>query len=163
MTVEFITSDDIFASGASAIVVPVNAIGVPGKGLALAAAKRWPEWASLYRAECRQGIIEPGGLYCHTSLDASHRPPIWPLSGVVKNHWRDPSRIEWVESVLRKVVAYMLGAGGKAGRYSVAVPALGCGLGGLAWADVRPLAEQILGQLPGRVMLYAPRGGRPAR
>jgi O-acetyl-ADP-ribose deacetylase (regulator of RNase III) len=40
---------------------------------------------------------------------------------------------------------------------SIAVPALGCGLGGLDWGDVRPMIEASLGDLDGvRVLLYLP-------
>jgi len=39
---------------------------------------------------------------------------------------------------------------------SIAIPALGCGLGRLAWADVRPLIVEALADLPLRVMLFPP-------
>ncbi|SEE40316.1 macro domain-containing protein [Jiangella alba] len=40
---------------------------------------------------------------------------------------------------------------------SIAVPPLGCGLGGLDWADVEPMVRRGLGALPGvEVLLYPP-------
>lgn len=40
---------------------------------------------------------------------------------------------------------------------SVAVPPLGCGLGGLRWTDVLPLIEATLADLPGvEIMVYPP-------
>lgn len=40
---------------------------------------------------------------------------------------------------------------------SIAVPALGCGIGGLAWDDVRPRNETALGALPEvRVLVFPP-------
>lgn len=42
---------------------------------------------------------------------------------------------------------------------SIAVPPLGCGNGGLAWADVRPLIESSLDGLNGvEVVVYPPEG-----
>lgn len=58
-----------------------------------------------------------------------------------KRHWRDSSRIEDVESGLVALVETIA----EHGMRSIAVPALGCGLGGLAWMDVRPRIERALG------------------
>ena len=42
---------------------------------------------------------------------------------------------------------------------SVAVPPLGCGLGGLDWADVKPLIVEAFTEVPDvRVLLYEPAG-----
>jgi O-acetyl-ADP-ribose deacetylase (regulator of RNase III) len=42
---------------------------------------------------------------------------------------------------------------------ALALPALGCGAGGLAWADVRPLIERACTQMPEvRTVVYGPRG-----
>lgn len=42
---------------------------------------------------------------------------------------------------------------------SIAVPPLGSGLGGLDWADVRPLIERALSDLPDvDVLVYEPAG-----
>ena len=40
---------------------------------------------------------------------------------------------------------------------SLALPALGCGLGGLPWRDVKPLIEKHLGDLNIPVRVYLPR------
>lgn len=46
---------------------------------------------------------------------------------------------------------------------SIAIPPLGCGLGGLPWEVVRPLIEQTFEALPGvRVLLYEPHGAPKA-
>src|SRR5438874_1106024 len=42
---------------------------------------------------------------------------------------------------------------------SIAVPPLGCGLGGLAWSEVRPRIEQAFAVLPDvKVLLFEPDG-----
>ena len=46
---------------------------------------------------------------------------------------------------------------------SIAIPPLGCGLGGLRWADVRARIEAAFQDLPEvRVLLYEPKGAPPA-
>ena len=40
---------------------------------------------------------------------------------------------------------------------SIAIPPLGCGLGGLAWCEVKPLIVEAFSALPDvRVLLYEP-------
>ncbi|BBD70046.1 hypothetical protein NIES4072_64260 [Nostoc commune NIES-4072] len=40
---------------------------------------------------------------------------------------------------------------------SIAIPALGCGNGGLNWADVKPLIESAFAQLPDvQVIIFEP-------
>jgi hypothetical protein len=47
---------------------------------------------------------------------------------------------------------------------SIAVPPLGCGLGGLAWDTVRPMIEQAFANLPEvEVLLFAPKGTPEAK
>ena len=46
---------------------------------------------------------------------------------------------------------------------SIAVPPLGCGLGGLDWQEVYPRIEAALGDLPGvEVLVYQPDGAPEA-
>lgn len=141
---------DIFASGADAIVIPCNAVGVPGKGLALLAAKRYPGWARTYKAACRAHTYHPGHTYPTRFYDIG--APNHILTAIVKDHWRDPSRLAWVEDALCDLRAW---ASSRHPRL-LAVPALGCGLGSLAWQDVHPLAVAILGHLDYPIHLYAP-------
>lgn len=71
-----------------------------------------------------------------------------------KKHWKNPSTSELV----RDGLSYMLGEF-LVGRQhlSVAFPALGCGLGGLAWGDVKAfiLAYALLSRHPA-VEIYEP-------
>nr|WP_211192517.1 macro domain-containing protein [Actinoplanes sp. TBRC 11911] len=75
------------------------------------------------------------------------------LNFPTKGHWRSASRLPDIAAGLESLVAVV----GELGIGSVAVPALGCGLGGLAWADVRPLIESAGARLPGvRVVVHPP-------
>lgn len=65
------------------------------------------------------------------------------LNFPTKIHWRNPSRIEWIESGLKKFVSGYE----KLGIRDISFPRLGCGNGGLDWDDVRPLMERHLSKL----------------
>jgi hypothetical protein len=45
---------------------------------------------------------------------------------------------------------------------TIAMPPLGCGLGGLSWSQVKPLIEKYLSNLPLEVFVYEPRAGAVA-
>lgn len=152
--IDFVTGD-IFASGADAIVIPVNAVGVPGKGLALAAARRWPEWAADYKAACRRGELRAGWIHVTRGAVMADRPRHI-IALATKDHWRAPSRIEWVESGLCKLRAWAFGHHVR----TLAVPALGCGLGGLSWDEVWPIMKSILVGAMCDVRVYGPGGER---
>ncbi len=152
-TVCIVYGGDMFTCGADAMVVPVNCVGVPGKGLALDAARRWPGWARNYRRACHAGM-RPGTVEGWRGAVLVGEP-LWIVSFATKDPWRDPSRLEWVEEGLDNLRRWAW----ERGVSRLAVPALGCGLGGLAWSDVRPLMESMLAQAGCReVLVFAPRG-----
>ena len=137
----------LFDSGASALVNPVNVVGVMGKGLALEFSKRFPKASADYRAACADGRIKLGQVF------AVEEGGITVLHFPTKQHWRNPSKLEYITEGLYSLVE-MLQARGIT---SVAIPPLGCGCGGLDWARVRPLIVSALDRLPDvRVLIYGP-------
>lgn len=126
----------IFDSTAQVLVCPVNCVGVMGKGLALEFKKRFPYQSERYIGLCRRNDVVPGGTYLAAGV----------IFAATKNHWKDPSLIEWVDTALGNIVGdmkYLEPTGAR----SIAIPQLGCGCGGLDWADVEPLYEKHLGGL----------------
>jgi O-acetyl-ADP-ribose deacetylase (regulator of RNase III) len=72
-----------------------------------------------------------------------------------KRHWRANSRIDDIKSGLTALIDEVR----RRRIRTIAVPPLGCGLGGLRWADVRPLIEKAFAGVPGvDVLLYEPAG-----
>jgi O-acetyl-ADP-ribose deacetylase (regulator of RNase III) len=145
---------DIFASNARAIVIPTNCYGANGAGLAKMAAQRWPTWDRQYRALCKGTPIEPGSVHFFDVQESNTTRVVIALP--TKDHWSDPSRLPWVEAGIRALADAL-----HESNLSVAIPALGCGLGELQWDDVRPLLESILGPVEGAdIRVYAPHPGR---
>ncbi|MGN6485742.1 MAG: macro domain-containing protein [Thermomicrobiales bacterium] len=68
-----------------------------------------------------------------------------------KQHWHERSRMADIEGGLLAIEALW----GEDLR-SWAFPALGCGLGGLSWDQVRPLMEAHLAVVAGDVVVYEP-------
>ena len=147
MGLEFLRGD-IFASGAYAIAIPVNCVGVPGAGLAKQFADRHPKATATYVRRCKAGLLRPGEV-----IALSKTPEVGVIVCVpTKRHWRDPSLMDDVISgikALRETAEKMAFP-------SLAIPALGCGLGGLRWVEVRPVIVQAFKDTKIDVKVYEP-------
>lgn len=137
---------DIFGSGAEALVNPVNCVGVMGRGLAREFRRRYADNYRRYHQVCGQGMLHPGGLFV-TEREAN---PRYIVNLATKGHWRDPSRIEYVKTGLGNLSGFIV----EHPDISIAVPALGAGLGQLEWSKVRPLMEEVLGAVSDRATVY---------
>lgn len=138
---------------ADALVNPVNCVGVMGKGLALQFSQRFPRYFEAYVESCAEGRTVPGEIWAYPSV---HPDPVL-ITFPTKNHWRDPSRIQWIQDGLVNL-RMRLTSGGP---WSVdeirhiAVPKLGCGLGGLDWErHVKPLVVAAFEDLEVEARVY---------
>ncbi|MBR5949821.1 MAG: macro domain-containing protein [Actinomycetaceae bacterium] len=161
------TGGDIFESGAEALVNPVNCVGVMGKGLALQFKQRFPENFDHYAKMCARNGLRPGvlfvGDYGSNRIITSSWGGLLPCKGEsvaryivnfpTKRHWRDKSLLADVEAGLGALALFVQ----EEGVCSIAIPPLGCGLGGLAWEDVRPLIAGAFENLPCvQALVFAP-------
>ena len=135
---------DIFKSQAQTITNPVNCVGVMGKGLALAFKNAYPRSFNEYRKLCSVGTLRPG-VPCLSNADIRAI-----LLFPTKDHWRNPSEIEYIEDGLKFLAEHYQ----EMDIESLALPKLGAGLGGLPWAAVRSLIVKHLGALPICVEVY---------
>ncbi len=141
--IEF-TQGDMFAKPVDILVNPVNCVGVMGAGLALAFKRRYHAMFNAYRQACAAGEVRPGRLHVWRSP--------WIINFPTKRHWRDPSRYEDIAAGLDALRDYLV----PIGRVTVALPALGCGHGGLDWSRVRELIQTKLEDVPATILVYAP-------
>ncbi|BCJ54879.1 Appr-1-p processing protein [Actinoplanes sp. NBRC 14428] len=146
-------SGNLLTAEVDALVNTVNTVGVMGKGIALQFKRAFPANFRAYRAACSRGEVQLGVVWAFDTGVLGPRRYI--LNFPTKSHWRDDSRLEDIAAGLESLVATVLDRG----MTSVAIPALGCGNGGLAWEDVRPLIERAADRMPGvRVVVYPPEG-----
>jgi O-acetyl-ADP-ribose deacetylase (regulator of RNase III) len=143
---------NLLEADAEALVNAVNSVGVMGKGLALQFRRKFSEDYFLdYKRACQTGRLRPGKVHVYI-LEAETGPRII-VNFPTKDHWREKSRLEHIESGLQNLIETIK----KHRIETIAMPALGCGLGGLEWKDARPLIEAAFTKLPDvEVFLYAP-------
>ena len=134
----------LLESDAHTLVNTVNCVGVMGKGLAQAFKDREPQMFTAYKRICDQNMLEPGKLWLWRGA------PNWVLNFPTKVHWRNPSKLEWIEAGLEKFVS----AYESQGITEISFPKLGCGNGNLEWDEVRPIMERYLGELPIKVYVH---------
>lgn len=132
---------DIFSQPADVYVNPVNCAGTMGKGLALKFKECFPDINFPYVKACEARIIKPGQPALVPSRTNGRQENPWvPLVCLfpTKDHWRDPSRIEWVRRGLTWCCQNQPEGLLKEGdhRPTWAFPLLGAGLGGLDVYDV---------------------------
>ena len=137
MMIEFKTGD-IFKSDAEALVNTVNCVGIMGRGIALQFKNEFPENFEAYKAACTRGEVRPGRMFVFEMRRLTNPKLI--INFPTKRHWRGKSRIEDVKAGLKSLVEEIRARHIR----SIAVPPLGSGLGGLDWADVRPLIDAAL-------------------
>jgi O-acetyl-ADP-ribose deacetylase (regulator of RNase III) len=151
-------SGDILQAPAEALVNTVNCVGVMGRGIALQFKTTFPENYKQYAKACKNQEVQPGRMFV-TSTGLLEGPRFI-INFPTKRHWRGRSRIEDIESGLVSLAQVITELNIK----SIAVPPLGCGLGGLSWALVKSRIEETLAQLDNvQILLYAPDAPTSAR
>lgn len=136
---------DLFQSPAQVLVNAVNTVGVMGKGIAADFRQFFPEMFEQYRDLCAREQFSVGQLWLYRTPHKSV------LNFPTKQHWRDPSKLEYIEAGLHKFAATYADKG----ITSVSFPLLGSGLGGLDWeSQVRPLMESVLEPLPINIYIH---------
>ena len=115
-----------------AIINPVNCEGVMGRGLAQQFSRAYPAMVGEYRSICSSNLLRPGTVYIHTVAQHPAKPE-YVVSFPTKNHWRNPSQLAWIRSGMNDLMQQL----DSNQISSVAIPALGSGLGGLHWPTVR--------------------------
>lgn len=141
---------NLLEDDAQALVNTVNTVGVMGKGIALQFKQRFPANFVAYAQACKLGQVQTGCMWVTEPGELTD--PRWVVNFPTKQHWRDPSRMAWVVDGLQDLRHFLVSNAVP----SVALPALGAGLGGLPWPAVRGHIEAALGDLALDVRVYEP-------
>jgi O-acetyl-ADP-ribose deacetylase (regulator of RNase III) len=141
---------DLLKSDAEALVNAVNTVGVMGKGIALQFKNQYPENYKVYKAACNKGALKVGTILIVKDGDLFNQKFI--VNFPTKQHWRAPSEISYIQDgliALKKAIQEHV-------IQSIAIPPLGCGLGGLDWDVVKPMIIEALQDLDINIDIYEP-------
>ncbi len=152
-----LTQGDILKANTEALVNTVNCVGVMGRGIALQFRKAFPENFKAYKKACENGEVQPGKMFLY-DLNQIYNPRFI-INFPTKRHWKNKSRLEDIQLGLLELVKVIQQQKIK----SIAIPPLGCGLGGLNWSDVSSLITKTFQSLPEvEVILFEPAGAPQA-
>lgn len=144
------TDQGLFEKGVDGIVNTVNTKGTgkTSRGVAGQVFSAYDGVHKAYMDMCNQGKFFPGAIQMvETNPQTGARVQgsgFFVFNVATKDDWRNPSKLAWVEDILKKMPVAVERSGVK----SLAIPPLGCGEGGLSWErDVGPLVLKHLGPL----------------
>ena len=145
------TQGNLLEADAEALVNTVNTVGIMGKGIALMFKEAFPANYKAYEQACKRKEVRVGKVFATERQDLLG--PKWIINFPTKEHWRNPSKIEWIKQGLDDLKLFVQTNKVR----SVAIPPLGSGNGGLEWSKVKPLIEAALGSLKDvTVTVYEP-------
>jgi O-acetyl-ADP-ribose deacetylase (regulator of RNase III) len=155
MNVEVVKQGDLFSSGCDALVNATNCVGVMGAGLARAFAVRYPAMEKDYVAAYKKKELKLGVL--HTYKNPETDPKAGEYKWIVNfptMHF--PGEVTLKENLEKGFVA--LGEFVKKNKIkSIAIPALGCGIGSFSWAEFLPMVEAFAEEFPKlKIKAYEP-------
>lgn len=145
------TQGNLLDAEVEAVVNTVNTVGVMGKGIALMFKDAFPDNFQRYEAACKAKEVRVGHMFVTERRELMG--PKWIVNFPTKQHWRQPSKLEWVVDGLKDLRAVIQDKG----IHSIAIPPLGSGNGGLEWPEVRATIEAALASLEGvDIVVYEP-------
>jgi hypothetical protein len=161
----YVVEGDMFFSRMQTVTVSVNCVGVMGKGLASRARYQFSDVFVFYQDLCRRHTLQLGKPYLYkreSSFDyqladepttlSNANSGTWFLLFPTKQDWRERADIDGIEKGLQ----WLRDNYKKEDIKSLAIPALGCGLGRLDWRDVGPLMCKYLKTMDIQVWIYLP-------
>lgn len=155
------TNKNLFLSPAQTLVNTVNTVGIMGKGIAKDFKKFYPQMFKRYKYLCDKGKFQPGQLMLSKEEPEIYRKKNtgnirkrWVLNFPTKKHWRNKSKIEYIEMGLKKFVEEYKNRNIE----SISFPQLGTGNGGLKWEEVKEIMEYYLSEIdiPVYIHIYQP-------
>lgn len=146
-----LSNGNLLEAQVEALVNTVNTEGIMGKGVALQFKNVFPEMFKEYQKACKDGEIQIGRVHIYETKKLIG--PRFVINFPTKKHWREFSNLEYIRLGLKSLVGEVR----KRQIRSIALPPLGCGMGGLAWKVVFPLIEEAFAQIPEvQVFAYPP-------
>ena len=132
--VTFIPEGDIFeVESVHSYAHGCNCAGAMGRGIATQFKQRYPAMYKEYYRLCKEGKFRPGDVYDY-DYGNGH---IYNLG--TQETWQTKAKLEYIANSLEK----MLTLAEKDQVSAIALPAIGAGLGGLKWEDVKVTVKDV--------------------
>lgn len=129
-------SGNIFDLRVDAITHGCNCEGYMGAGIAKEFKERYSDMFREYQQYCKLGMFKPGQVHFYRSLDGS-KPHV--INIATQETRKSGAKIDYIRAGLKEIEKnYQVW-----GLRTLAMPKIGCGLGGLKWDEVKTLIYDI--------------------
>jgi len=143
-----IIQGDLFSHSGNVLCHGVNCVGIFGKGIAVEFKRRWPDMFKDYHSKCKEGALILGDFHKWENNVPVYDADGWPREKIVnriynlaiKSHWRNPASYRAIESAVNLMLDDMV----TNNQETVAMPWIGCGLGGLDKKHVAKILKRCL-------------------
>jgi len=136
---------DLFTTDARAIGHGVNTHGVMGAGIAKTFKQRYPEMFKVYRRHCEIQALRPGMSMSWSGMpNVGEHDAKWVFNMASQENPGPDAKYTW----LFTAAAESARIAGGTGLDRIAIPEIGCGIGGLEWRTVKRLLEIIENDIP---------------
>lgn len=116
---------NLFDSDATALGHGVNTEGRMGAGIAVAFRNADPDMYEAYRQECWSGRLRAGTMFAYPG-------PRWVYNIASQDRPGAHARLDWLDTGVQAALAHARDHAVD----SLALPRIGCGIGGLSWDKV---------------------------
>lgn len=119
---------DLFTSDAHVLGHGVNCFGVMGKGIAVEFKTRYPSMYKQYRDRCDLSLLNPGEAFFYCDPETGR------LISNMASQWKPGpnAHYDWAMRSIKKTLDWMQ----ELEVESLAIPRIGCGVGGLDWPQM---------------------------
>ena len=136
---------DLFSTDIKVMCHGANTVGLMGAGIAKEFKIRFPKMFVEYQKLCRSGQFILGECFFYETIDGRFIGNL-----ATQDNVGPCASFDGIARSLQKLFKECLARG----QTSVAMPRIGCGIGGLNWTDVRNLIEKISNQFNMNVVVY---------
>jgi O-acetyl-ADP-ribose deacetylase (regulator of RNase III) len=142
MTVKEVTGD-IFELDVDALGHGVNCRGKMGAGIAVQFKKKFPYMYDNYRSLCASHYLHLGQVYVYKPVWTTHDKRL-----VYNIASQDLPGANANLEAIRVAVEFVRFDAERRGLNTVALPQIGCGIGGLEWAEVKEVLREAFESSP---------------
>lgn len=135
---------DVFTTSLDAIGHGVNCLGYMGAGIALPIRKKYPDNFESYHAQCLMKGLRPGGVHIYPANERGRESAYFPNMRILVNMASQDkpgadASYEWLFQSGMAAASQLQ----EIGLRSVAIPQIGCGIGGLEWDKAEKVLEAV--------------------
>jgi len=126
------TKSNLFRIKADALGQGVNNLGKMSAGIALKFKQKYPEMYKEYVKLCSEKLLKPGEIFFYKSQKKPY------VVNMATQDVLSKANLQYVEMCFDRILSQYTQWGIK----TLAIPKIGCGLGGLDWKDVESLLNK---------------------